>query len=323
MLIPDELTSLHTLVQGALRAKSKQRVILDYVYYNIERGYLEPLFERSHLIQIVCKNLSSSKNLNSYKRKFRKYSNQILEHFHLLRDDHWNIKLKYSKTENNYSYYSSVKRSIFIDHKMIERAFQDKDETIMLLYTLMHEIGHAISDIWFCNDGNHNHLFHYSNMLVFKHMTNINITKVYNQKHKEQTFDQRCEKDGAFLRIGNKNIKIEEFDNYTTAIQTINKRHKVELEYRKSIAIDNETEDRYEVPSFIYNKQFTDLIRLYNKDGNKLKKIFRFVRIKDSEKIKCITINDSCINEVLNNLYINHLYYLKNSKEELLNERAC
>jgi len=321
-MIPEELRSIHLLIQEARNKKQDRhgQMSFDYGYYHLEDTHIEPLFSKSHKVLDIANNLSKLSNMRTLKIHFRKFAmTKFIEYNLITNKEYDSVQLKYTHIKREVSFYNGLKRTIYINEKTFQRALGKKENCIELLYVFMHEMAHALADKWFFNHYDHNSYFHYCNMELFKNFTGINAHKVYRSKDIKSglTFDDYCEQKGRYYRILNKNIKKQSFKSFRQAIYMLNSRYGIKLEFsivKKPIRFSKKYK---KIPEFISENKNTETIKYKVQNGGNLdfEYIIRIIRTEDG--IDTIIYKDYKIRKEYDKKYIK---FLKKIKEERKND---
>lgn len=245
--VPEHLISENERI---LKIKSRRsEKFLDNFYYKLEGEYIFPLFKKSEKVIKIAKELSSCESEKEFKIKFENFALNLFEKNNLLIKEPVRLKYTVSASKNIYkSYFSISKNSIFINKKTLSSAYKNKEKSISLIYTLMHEMAHAMEHRIFDSIG-HDNIFHFCLVQLFKNITEINSNKIYRNKISHNGYIESFDKDSAeiyfsFLRSTKKQIrKIKSFDNIENSINFINKKYKLKINESTLYEINDVTKE--------------------------------------------------------------------------------
>lgn len=316
-MIPKNLYEIHSFIQSKKQKNGEDYMNFDYDYYHLEDTFVTPLFCKSQIIINLANNLSNSKNIRTLKIQFRKFAEKKLNDFNLIvKEEHLSVQFKYSFMKKDISYYSGLRRTIYINDNLFKRALNNKENCIELLYVFMHEFAHAVADRWFSNSENHNEYFHYSNMKVFQNFTGINVNNVYRyiDPKIKMNYDQLCEEKGMHFRISNKNIKIQKFKSFKQAIFILNSRYNTKLNFPKVLQNIKFSKKKKKIPEFEFYSKSSETIKIPLDDSTKLgsKYTIRIIRIEDGV-IAIISKTEQIKKNILEK-YITYLKRIKNDR---------
>lgn len=210
--------------------------VYDKAYYDLETLFIAPLFYKSQEVEKLIKPFLTASNKKEVKKYLRHLFETIAQQHGLTKENHFDLTLRYTVCGANRqyrSYYSSHKRTVFINENSINNLFElnKKKRSKRLLYILVHEIAHALEDFYFNDLSNHGYKFHYCLTKIFQSVSGIKPNKIYRKVnidkiprfnesyYLDNSFDKHNHMDGLFVRSLNRShIKEFVFDSFETAI---------------------------------------------------------------------------------------------------------
>lgn len=281
--IPAELKEIAQVVNKRHeRMSDHQR---DNYYYSLENTYIEPLFVKSPKVRTISKELQKCRDVRNLKLSLRKLFNNLAQEFGMVKGCNFDLKLKYNNTQKKrtFSYYNYLTKAVYLNETSIKVSVGDKKRCSYLIYVLVHEMAHALSQMYFDTDGTHDYVFHFCLMEMFKHVSGISPNKVY-RKVNVQTlsplereefrsgsqFDESAVLGGVFTRAPRKFIRPIECECISELLGIIKSRYGDEIDFKYEVSwsgVDNGTElVRRCVPSFEHYNRTTDVYRSEERD---------------------------------------------------------
>lgn len=193
----------------------------DYEFYNIEAMYIRPFFFKNKIFLDASKKLCNVTDSIKFKKEFKNLHIMFCNLFEI------NVNLKFCKNKKDLkSYYHSFKKSIFINEDVYKESLKIKPlkkdrikKVFDLIYTLFHELNHAVIDQKFEKNEDHDYFFLYTLLNNFEKYTGSNshslykVAHVFGNDYKINFKDYLYKESKNFNKVKNKNLFLLIKDN--------------------------------------------------------------------------------------------------------------